>query len=651
MLVSYNWLQKYFTKALPEPLKLAELFSFHSFEVESVKKTDDEKDTLLDLKVLPDRAHYALCHRGIAYEVSAVSEDYKMTDSETKDVNQKKEISKPKIEIKEPDLCLRYVAQKVEGVGGGVNNKKWEEIKKPLKSIGQKSINPIVDAANYVMFDIGQPLHAFDADKLDGGIIIRKANTGEKITTLDNKQVDLDSDILVIADQKSPLAIAGIKGGKKAEVDNKTKNLILESANFKASSIRKSSQKINIRTDASKRFENEITPFLAEEAIKKLSSLILELYPKAQASEITDEKSKEISQLTEIQTSFEYIDQRLGVSVPKKEILNILKKLNCIVSGSDDEIKVIPPPERLDLNIAEDLVDEIGRIYGYDKIKSKIPNQEKEKEVNKVFYYTEKIKDILVESGFFEVSLYSLVSSGDLEVLYPLASDKKFLRKNLSAGIVENLDRNERNTVFLGLNKINIFEVGNIFTKDGEKTNICLGVKFMKKIKNLLPEDVIKNSLKIVKETLEIDLSKNAVWKINNSEKSAVCEFNLNEIVEKMSEPKNGGDIVFTKIPEGKKYENISNYPFIVRDISVFMPDSSDQNELIDIVKQNGTELLLKTYIFDVFTKKTEDGQFKKSCACRLIFQSFDRTLEEGEVNKVMEGISLAISKKGWVIR
>jgi phenylalanyl-tRNA synthetase beta chain len=236
MKVSYNWLQEHFEKELPAPEKLVELLTFGAFEIEGVE--DDGKDTVLDVKVLPDRAHYALSHKGIAYEISALT-NIKQKDqdfSEVPSTNHKK------AEVKNlaPEACLRYEARLIEGVTVK-ESPKW--LKEKLQVIGQRSINNIVDATNYVMYDRGQPLHAFDADKVVGGITIRFANKGEKITTLDNKDLVLDESMLLIADDTGPLAIAGVKGGNRAGVTESTKNIILESANFSASLVRKTSTK------------------------------------------------------------------------------------------------------------------------------------------------------------------------------------------------------------------------------------------------------------------------------------------------------------------------------------------------------------------------------------------------------------------------
>ena len=273
MLVSYKWLQEYFDAPLPPPPEVADLFIFHAFEVESVEEKNG--DHIFDLKVLPDRAHDCLSHRGIARELAAMLSVSIIDKRKAEQIVVEEKLA---VSVEDGILCRRYVGVKVEGIKVGPSPA-W--LKDRLEAIGQRSINNIVDATNFVMFDVGQPLHAFDADKLNGGITVRKGAVGETITTLDGKEVTLDENTLVIADGPqaggSPLAIAGVKGGKKAEVDAGTTMLVLEAANFHPTMVRKASQRLGIRTNSSKRFENELTPELAGEAIDRLAALISEV--------------------------------------------------------------------------------------------------------------------------------------------------------------------------------------------------------------------------------------------------------------------------------------------------------------------------------------------------------------------------------------
>ena len=213
----------YFDKPIPSPEEVAKLFTMHFAEVESIEKKGD--NAVLDVKILPDRAHYCLSHRGVAGELSAIT-GIPLKKIEPK-VFPEAKVRELKINIAEPKLCRRYMGRVIENVEVGVSPD-W--LIADLAVVGQRPINVVVDNANGAMLDVGQPLHAFDADKVVGGITVRLAKAGEKITTLDDKDITLDSETLLIADDESPLAIAGIKGGKRAEVTSATKNLIIESA-------------------------------------------------------------------------------------------------------------------------------------------------------------------------------------------------------------------------------------------------------------------------------------------------------------------------------------------------------------------------------------------------------------------------------------
>jgi len=249
MLISYKWLKSY-VPDLPEPDKLVDVFTFHLCEVEGVEKKED--DTIFDLNILPDRAHDLLSYRGIAKDLAGI------LNIEYKNIEYKiraGEATKLSIKV-ESKNCRRYMARIIRKIKI-LPSPDW--MKNYLLSMNQRSINNLVDATNIVMFDRGNPIHVFDLDKVEGSIIIRQAKEGEKMTTLDNKEVKLSPLNMVIADEKNILALSGIKGGKVAEVTEDTKNIIIEVANFDPTNIRKTSKEINIYTDAVKRFENDLS--------------------------------------------------------------------------------------------------------------------------------------------------------------------------------------------------------------------------------------------------------------------------------------------------------------------------------------------------------------------------------------------------------
>jgi phenylalanyl-tRNA synthetase beta chain len=414
MLISYNWLQNYFEEKLPTPEKVAEGIIFHSFEVEEIEKVGE--DTIFEIKILPDRAHDCLSHFGIAKEISAIF------NLKLKDKNYKIFESKPtKLEIKvESDKCLRYMGRIVRDIKVG-ESPIW--LKEKLEAIGQKSINNIVDAANFVMFDLGQPIHCFDLDKLQSPkIFIRNAKKGEKIITLDKKEIDLDESILLIADKEYPLVIAGIKGGIKAEVDENTKNIVTEVANFDAISTRKTARKINIFTDAVKRYENEISPEFCEKTMNEITDLIFTLV----GGEVEDIKDiYSIKSKTDIVlVSVGYINKYLGTDFSIKEIENVWQRLCFEYEEENGEFKIFVPFSRSDITGPHDLVEEVGRILGYDKINPEIPEVDFKPKKNEIFSEILWAREKLLNDGYSEVMTYAFKGKGEIEVLAS-ASDKK----------------------------------------------------------------------------------------------------------------------------------------------------------------------------------------------------------------------------------
>src|SRR3989338_7207068 len=333
------------------------------------------------------------------------------------------------------------------------------------------------------MFDRGQPLHVFDADKVRGGIVVRMARKGEKIMMLDNREVSLDESILVIADEEAPLAIAGIKGGKKAEVTPTTKNLILESANFDASYIRKASERLNIKTDASKRFENKCSPTLIGKGISDFTAYLFEMDKNIVAGESIDWYPVPVTE-KKISITPEYISGKLGMAITPEDIEKNLLKLLISVEKHGDAWTLAIPDFRSDLNIREDVVEEVGRLYGYEKIPAILPPKIGEQtSINNNFYYVNKIKTILVSYGFSEIYTSSFDAKGDLEVLYPVASDKNFLRTDLSSAMKQSLEKNLINGDLLGLTQIKLFEIGKVFGKGSEINSLCVGIANTKNVK------------------------------------------------------------------------------------------------------------------------------------------------------------------------
>ena len=682
MKISYNWLQNYFEKPLPTPEKLKDVFDFHSLEVESFDEVLDPSgkvtETIFDIKVLPDRAHFMLSHEGVAKDLSVLLnmslKKEKIPPPPAPTIE-----TAPRITIQDPQFCRRYIGQYVEGITVG-DSPAW--IQMYLEAVGGRSINSIVDATNITMFNIGQPLHAFDADKVKGDIVVRSAQEGEKIVLLDGTEVALKAGDYVIADTEGPLAIAGVKGGKRAEVSTSTTKIIVESANFDPTVVRRTSTRLNLRNESSKRFENEITPELAIQGMNDMMALVKELCPQAKWGPVVDIYPTKAQQ-TVITFNPAYIEERLGVKIPEADIKNILERSGIVVgkglqtvssqqtastsaevaphsqssallpkvaskSQSTDLWSLTIPFKRLDLVIPEDIVEEVGRAYGLEHIVGILPPKtEKPVEVLPTYYFAEKIKNILVGIGFSEVSLYALVAKGDIETSYPLARDKAFLRKNLADNMMVCVEKNALNADLIGLEAVKVFEIGHVFSKEGETISLSLGAAQIKKVKGYKSEQIIAEAIQALNDGLALNIiaPKNIV-----KGNYVVCEIDVSELVKSFMPSSSYSDLNFGSTSENR-YKKISPYPFMVRDIAVFVSEDVQDSAVWEVVQQGiseakADELLVRHALFDTFKK---DG--KVSYAFRLVFQSMERTLTDDEANGIMEKIYVGMKGKGWEVR
>lgn len=697
MLVSYNWLQTYFKEKLPEPEKLADIITMGVFEIEAVEKhtkTADSidgltEDTVLDVKVLPDRASYCLSHRYIAQEIGALlGYEYVVPEVDEFDVEDTEYVFNASIEQGDELLAERYVTRVIENVTVA-SSPDW--LKNKLEVLGQRSINAIVDLTNYFMMETGQPLHVFDADKVKGNIIIRRARVGETVTTLDNKVVQLDPTIIVIADDEGPLDIAGIKGGKKAELDANTKRVMTSAACFNPVLVRKAVQKTGVRTDASKRFENAITPERAGLAESLLTSYIKKLDSSVKVGQVIDIYPNPAPQKN-ISVKLVDIVDRLGTSIDAKTVEQILVRCGFAVEvseGSADEngieFLIAIPPYRRDIVITEDIVDDVGRIYGYDKVEGTAPKAEDQRVVLKNYYYHNLIRKALADIGFSEVYTYSLTDSGSMEVQNPLTSERSRMRDSISHGFARKFLSNIKNVDLLGLKEIRMFEIGKVFSMEYgsndeksssgfyEKHTLAFGIARAKQPKG----HDIKMELSAIAHYIIETIGASAVPEMRFTELAGdaqtpcsglVVEFDIDGLIEAQAESSIDADMGTycqsahlagnesgdnTQI----KFKPISQYPFSARDVAVFVPgerhaDADVLNVIVGSLNDEQKKLLVKTTLFDVFTKRKEGEPVKTSYAYRLVFQSTERTLTEEEVSGAMKAITDVLAAQvGWEVR
>ncbi len=674
MIFSYDWLQSFFKKRLPKPEKLAKLLTMYFFEVESLGKKG--KDWVFDIDVLPNRASDCFSHLGIAREIAVIiNTNCQHPRSIIKEDQRQKAKDFVQVQVKNKPACPRYTARVVTDVKVG-SSPKW--VKARLKVCGLKPINNVVDIANYVMLETGQPLHTFDGQKLEGRkIVVRLAKKRERIITLDEERYDLNEDILVIADAKKPVAIAGIKGGKNPEINRKTKIVILESANFNPRVVRKASRKLDLKTDASLRFEHGIDPNLTELAINKAASLIQEIAGGRITQGLVDFYPKKVSP-KRIKLDFDYVERLLGVKISTKEIKNILRRLQFkTIENGSRWILVEVPTFRLDISIPEDLIEEIGRIYGYQKIPSHFPIAALiPPKRNLDIFWENMAKDILKQAGFTEVYNYSFIGEKEakifgaknlIEVENPVSIEQKYLRASLLPNLLKNIRNNIKE-----LPEIKIFELGKVFkkTKDLKEKRMLggaiIGDAFFeaKGVIDLLLNKFGISNIWYDEYQPTPEESKLSIWqpqkcaeiKVNRMEIGFLGEI-LPKILDdfKISSKVVVFDLDFEKLQkltsEEQEYQPISSYPAAVRDIAILVPRMVRVEEVLNIINAAGSSLIRDVDLFDIYEGE-ELPEGKKNLAFHIVYQSESKTLSSREINKIHQKIIKTLEENpGWEVR
>ena len=639
MKVSYDWLQSYFTEPLPEPEALAEQLTFHAFEIDGIDVVDG--DTVIDIDVLSNRSSDCLSHRGIASEIATILDRRRefsqhdplgrlLTDVPSTDGH---------AEVALGSSVQRFSTAVLDTVTVGPSPA-W--LQRRLQTLGQRPINNVVDATNYVMLLIGQPLHAFDADKLTGTgpyLLVRPALAEENITVLTGETYTLDESMLVIADagNDTPVAIAGVKGGVQAEVSQSTVRVVLEAANFDYVSVRKTSQKLKLQTDASVRFQNQPVPELTMYALQ----LVIELLQDSAGATVVSRsdwypKPRTVEPVT---CSFEQIKQTLGISLQATEIREIIsRRLGWDFEEQQDTVTVVPAWERTDVAIAEDVIEEIGRIHGYRTLPSHtLPTLPNPVLAHPRWVALHEIRTALYALGFSEMLTYQLRSQGELELANALASDKNFVRSSLSPGLSEALKKNTYYAPLLGIDTVRIFEIGTVWHEGIEQLELGIGVAFTKKQKGTTPESVAQEALEQLRTSVSASF---ADVVLTPGVVTATIDYSVVPIQSVATYEQPAPAL-------GMVYQTPSVYPFVLRDIALWVPETVSEEVVIEYIRSQAGDNLVRIDCFDRFAK---DGRV--SYAYHLVFQAFDRTLSDVEITTSMQQIEARLAdEQGWEVR
>ena len=645
MKVVHSWLKDYLGDALPTPEKMEELLTFHSFEIDGVEEVAGE--AVIDVDVLPNRSSDCLCHRGVARELASLLG----TELAHDPLAEKPELTvtdKIVVDIQNETACPRFTAVLMTDVTVG-ESPDW--LKRRLTSLGVRSINNIVDATNYVMYALGEPMHAYDADlfpQVDGkwNFVVRDARPDETISLLaeggkdEDRIVELVGTELLIVDGSSdtPIGLAGVKGGRYAGVHAGTKNIIIEAAHFDPTVTRKTARRLGIVIDASKRFENEPSRELPPYAQAEITKLITDIAGGTFEGWVDEYKETKLN--PEVVVPVTQVNALLGLTLTPAEMENILRRIGAkVVSASTDSFTVAGPFERTDLNIPEDFIEEIGRIHGLHNIVSIPPAQVSLTEVNVRQYYTEAIRQELLQAGFSEVITSSFANKDIIQLQNSLASDKSYVRSNLSKNLHKVLDQNFLHCDLLGIPDLRVFEIGTVFDKTetsvSEHTSISLGVRTKGNGYNPKDDAILKTACETVEQTLGAKLN----WQVEKG----VAEANLTDVFGTLSMPTSYQQR--DAVPPAT-YQAVSVYPASSRDIALWVGEGEIAFDVEATIRHAASDLCVHLSLFDTFTK---DG--RTSYAFRLVFLSFDHTLTEPEITAAMDGVYDVVKEKGWEVR
>ena len=638
-------------------------------------------DYILEIGLTPNRSD-CLSVIGIAREIAAIQK-FKIKYPDVRRPGKNKEIFDfTSVRIEAPEHCPRYSAGLVTDITVAPSPF-W--LRKRLISVGQRPINNIVDITNFIMLECGQPLHAFDFDLLaENRIVVRTATKGETFITLDRKERILDPDMLMICDGKKPVAIAGVMGGLNSEIGNSTKRVLIESAYFDPLSIRKTSKKTGLSTEASYRFERGVDPEGTVKALVRAAGLVTEMGNGKLIKGIIDEYP--LMQKTEtIELNISATGRVLGTELDKSTIRSLLESIEFKVKNSGtDTIKVTPPSFRVDIARPVDLMEEAARLYGYNRIPASLPLMQSEtSQPLKTLVIREKLKNIMTGLSFTEAINYSFISESScdllnlssddpkrrlLHVLNPLTEEQKVMRTSLVPGLLETMHRNLSQQI----RNLKLFETGKIFLSKGneslpEEIEMAAGlmtggrysqawyendtdcdfydikgavegllagfnidnVRFTKMPVELCSYTRYGYTAQIIagNETIGIigEVHPEVLGNFDLKQKAFIFELNCNTVLSLSDRDKTAGQL--------------PKFPASTRDITIITDKNIEAMSVLEKINSIGEKLIENTHLFDIFEGASIPAG-KRSVSIRITYRSSEKTLEDGEVNNIHKNIT-----------
>ncbi len=631
-------------------------------------------DTLLELDLTPNRAD-CLSVRGIARDVSAVCAAEIITHDIAAIPAQTDRLIEVKLE--DPAACPRYIGRVIEGLNPQAETPIWMVEK--LRRSGVRSLGPLVDVTNFVLLELGQPMHAFDLDKIQGGIIVRRAQAGEKLILLDGSEAELDNDLLVIADHDGPLALAGIMGGEASACDLNTSTILLESAFFDPAVIMGKSRRFGLHTDSSHRFERGVDPQSQVEAVERATGLILEICGGQAGPVIVAESVADIPVRKAVTLRLDRINKVLGSQLTAADVEPILKRLGFQLESLTNGWKIVPPGARFDIEIEEDLIEEVARVYGYNNLPIRMPSGRiptpvlPEREIA-----LRRMRQAMVANGYSEAVNYSFIEQKVLQacdqgqqayaLANPLSADMDVMRTNLLAGLLLSLDSNQRRQ----RERIRLFELGNVFAAsatEGAAPDQSLRLAAVAS-GSALPEQWAETTRSMDFFDLKGDLQRVLALRGQDDVEFVACTdyswLHPGQSAKVVIAAKTIGWIgaihpqtlkqfgirndVFAFEVEAESVQKrelpfakeISRFPAIRRDLALVVSEAVSFDDLIRVIRSTAGVLLADLRVFDVYQGEGVEKTCK-SLAISLILQDVSSTLMDETVDSIINDVVSAL--------
>ncbi len=660
MKISALWLKEFIPSLSLDPLGMVKSLNSIGIGVDLCEKKGE--DLLLDIEITPNRGDYLSIY-GVARHLGALLNQEVRSPSIK--ISEDSEVASKRIKIilDDPVGCPRYTCRVITGVKVGPSPA-W--LVEKLARVGLNSISNVVDATNYVMWELGHPLHAFDAKKLKGETIrVRRGATGERLKALDGLEHVLSSEVLVIADAERPIALAGIMGGQESSVQTHTTDLVLESAWFNPGVVRKGIKVTGVNSDSSYRFERGTDPHMAPMALDRAAQLIVEI----SGGKILNgrvESYPTVDPVRKISLRDQRIERVIGCKISRQEVTNILKRLGYQLTGQTDNfIEVTAPTYRRDVSLEVDVIEDVAQLYGYEKILPETPSgrlHQVKRSLHQTFISF--LRTAAQEAGFQEVIHFGLISKSlpGIPLVNPLRNDWSVLRSSLFFEMISTVSRNLKQDA----QGVAFYEIGQIYSPPDVQSpsfGMMLAGSSADKgwDKPQRPYDLfdLKGSMENVVEALGIQGEKS--WKSAAKapwEKGLCLTLHVNGVEVGM-----GGEAIDAKedvkvlygefLPEQleklwqsvPRYAPWGKYPAVHRDIAVVVLKEQSVGTLLDTIREAGAPWLEYLEVFDVY-QGTPLRQGEKSVAFHLTFRSLENTLRNEQVNELVQSMVVLLRER-----